>query len=159
MTQLTRPSPVLADSQGNAEQLPSGDWFIGWGQVPDFSELSPTGQLLLDAHFPPGDQSYRDLRYPWTGTPEHTPAFAMGAGPAGASTVYASWNGSTLLTDWRVLAGSSAASMSTVAQAPRNGFETAIALPGSVTGPYVSVQALGAAGEVLATAPAKRELG
>ena len=61
------------------QALPNGDWFVGWGQVPDFSELSPTGQLLFDAHFPAGDQSYRGLPLRLDGTPAHPPAFAVAA--------------------------------------------------------------------------------
>ena len=159
VSQFTRPSPLLAYSQGNMQMLPNGNWFIGWGQVPDFSEMSPTGQLLLDAHFPAGDQSYRAFRFPWTGTPVHSPAFAVAGGAGGASTVYASWNGATLLASWRVLAGPSATRMSVVAQGPRAGFESAIPLPAGTAGPYVTVQALDAGGHVLGTAPAAARLG
>jgi Arylsulfotransferase (ASST) len=160
ISQLTRPPPLLADSQGNLQALPGGDWFLGWGQVPDFSELSPTGQLLFDAHFPPGDQSYRDFRFAWTGFPAHPPAFAVQAGVGGvASTVYASWNGATQVANWRVLAGSSATRMSVVAQGPPTGFETALAVPAGTGGPYVTVQALDAGGHVLGVAPAAARLG
>ncbi len=169
VSQLTRPSPLLAESQGSAQLLSNGNWIIGWGQIPDFSEFSPSGQLLLDAHFPAGDQSYRDLGFEWTGRPAGRPAFAVergagagaGAGGSGgdASTVYASWNGATLLASWRVLAGTSAKALGSVASASRSGFETAIPLPAGVSGPYVTVQALGAAGQVLATAALSRDLG
>jgi Arylsulfotransferase (ASST) len=150
-SQLLRPSPLLSESQGNMQALPNGDWFIGWGQIPDFSELSATGQLLFDAHFPPGDQSYRDFRFAWTGTPVHAPAFAVAPG-AGGGTVYASWNGATLVDGWRVLAGASSADLTPVAQAPRGGFETAIPLPPTTVGPYMTVQALDAVGAVIGTA-------
>jgi Arylsulfotransferase (ASST) len=153
VSQFTRPAPLLAYSQGNMQALPGGDWFLGWGQAPDFSELSPTGQLLLDAHFPAGDQSYRDFRFPWTGAPAHPPAFAVTAGTGGASTVYASWNGATLVASWRVLAGASATRMRVAAQRPRTGFETAISVPAGTAGPYVTVQALDADGRVLGVAP------
>src|SRR4029077_17900474 len=136
--QITRPSPLLADSQGNMQALPNGDWLLGWGQIPDFSELSSTGQLLFDAHFPAGEQSYRDFRFAWTGVPAHPPAFALVSGAGGASTVYASWNGATLVAGWRVLAGRSATRMQVVAQGPRTGFETAIEVPAGTAGPYVT---------------------
>ena len=111
------------------QALANGDWFVGWGQVPDFSEFSATGQLLFDAHFPPTTQSYRDFRFAWTGTPAHSAGVRRAARRDGAGTVYASWNGATLVASWRVLAGPSATSLKPVAQAPRTGFETAIALP------------------------------
>jgi Arylsulfotransferase (ASST) len=150
------PSALLADSQGSLQALPNGDWFLGWGQIPDFSELSSTGQLLFDAHFPSGDQSYRDFRFMWTGTPAHPPAFAVAPG---AHTIYASWNGATLVASWRVLAGPSATHLKTVAAGARTGFETAIPLPAGTSGPYVTVQALDAGGHVLGVAPAAARLG
>ncbi len=153
ISQFTRPAPLLAYSQGNMQALGNGDWFMGWGQVPDFSELSPTGQLLLDAHFPVTDQSYRDFRFAWTGAPASPPAFAVVTGSGGTRTVYASWNGATAVASWRVLTGASPAHMRSVAGRSRTGFETAIALPAGAAGPYVSVQALDAGGHVLGRAP------
>ena len=147
LSELTHTPPISTRSQGNLQALANGDWFVGWGEVPDFSELSPTGALLFDAHFPSGDQSYRDLRFAWTGVPATRPALAHGAG-----TVYASWNGATLVAGWRVLVGATAHSLRPVAQAPRSGFETAISLPEGTAGSYLTVQALGGAGQVLGTA-------
>jgi Arylsulfotransferase (ASST) len=154
VSQFTRPAPLLAYSQGNMQALANGDWFMGWGQIPDFSELSPTGRLLFDAHFPATDQSYRDFRFAWTGTPARPPAFAVTTGSDGTRTVYASWNGATAVASWRVLAGASPTHMRSVAERSRTGFETAIALPAGTAGPYVSVQALDAGGHVLGIAPA-----
>jgi hypothetical protein len=128
------------------QALPGGDWFLGWGQVPDFSEFSPEGELLFDAHFPKNTQSYRDFRFVWSGTPVHVPTFVLQAAAAGAGTVYASWNGATLVASWTVLAGPTPTSLKPVAQGPRSGFETAIPMPAGTVGPYVAVQALDAAG-------------
>lgn len=156
VTRLTHTPPLLAESQGDVQALANGDWFVGWGQEPFFSEFGPQGQLLFDAHFPAHDESYRAFSFAWTGTPAHPPAFAIQAGGATGTTVYTSWNGATLVTSWRLLAGASASSLSTVAQVPRSGFETAIPVPAGTVGPYVAVQALGAEGQVLgssATAP------
>jgi len=157
LNQVTRPGPLLTDSQGNMQALAGGDWFVGWGQIPDFSEFSAAGELLFDAHFPPGDQSYRSFLFAWTGVPAHLPAFAFSSDGAGGGTVYASWNGATAVAEWRVLAGATAASMVPVAQVPRGGFETAIPLPAATTGPYFTVQALDTEGAVLGTAPPRRE--
>ncbi len=156
VSQITHSPPFLAESQGNLQALVNGDWFVGWGQVPDFSEFSPGGQLLFDAHFPPGTQSYRGFRFAWTGTPAHGPAFTVQPAPAGAGTVYASWNGATLLTGWRVLSGTSPTTLQPVAQVARSGFETAIPLPAGTAGPYIAVQALNAAGAVIGAAPAQK---
>jgi hypothetical protein len=143
---------VLADSQGNMQALPGGDWFLGWGQVPDFSELSPAGQLLFDAHFPADDQSYRDFRFVWTGRPAQPPAFALTQDTGAKRIVYASWNGATQVAQWRVLAGAAPTRLRPVAQRPRSGFETAIALPAGAVGPYLTVQGLDAEGHVLGVA-------
>jgi hypothetical protein len=154
VSQFTHPSPLLAYSQGNMQALANGDWFVGWGEVPDFSEFSPTGQLLFDAHFPAGDKSYRALRFPWTGTPFTSPVLAVvaasGAAKArSAGTVYASWNGATLVASWRVFVGATSRGLKPVAQAARSGFETAIPLPAGAAGKFVTVQALDASGRVL----------
>ena len=149
--QLTHPSPISAKSQGNVQALANGDWFIGWGEAPDFSELSAGGQLLFDAHFPPGDQSYRALRFAWAGAPASRPAFAVSAAH-GAGTVYASWNGATAVASWRVLVGASKRSLKPVAQAARSGFESAITLPARTAGRYLTVQALDPTGRVLGMA-------
>ena len=46
------PTPLLAASQGDLQPLSNGNWMVGWGQEPWFSEYSPTGQLLLNAGCP-----------------------------------------------------------------------------------------------------------
>jgi hypothetical protein len=151
--------PLLVESEGSIQPLANGDWFVGWGQEPYFSEFSPEGELLFEAHFPAHTRSYRDFRFAWTGTPAHSPAFAFQAAAGGQGTVYASWNGATLVSSWRVLAGSSAADMSPLAQVPRSGFETAVPVPAGTAGPYLAVQALGASGQVLGSSAAVLEAG
>ena len=154
--QIFHPPPLLAESQGNVQSLANGDWLVGWGQEPELSEFDAAGALLFDARLPPHTQSYRAFRFQWTGTPRERPAFAFVASRHGAGTVYASWNGATLVSEWRVLAGSGATRLAPVAQAPRSGFETAIALPTGTSGRYVTVQALDAGGSVLGTAAVAR---
>jgi len=151
VSQFTHLPPLIADSQGNTQALANGDWFLGWGQVPDFSEFSPSGGLLFDAHFPPRTQSYRSFRFVWTGTPAHPPTYVFVPGRSASGTVYASWNGATQVASWRVLAGRSPRSLSSVAQAARGGFETAIVLPAGTAGRFMRVQALDVGGGVLAT--------
>jgi hypothetical protein len=152
--QIFHTPPVIAESQGNLQALSKGDWFIGWGQSPRFSEFGAEGQMLFDARFPRWTQSYRSYRFAWTGTPAHAPTLAFQAGPGGTGTVNASWNGATLVASWTVLAGATPASLSAVAQAPRSGFETAVALPAGTGGPYLAVQALDASGRVLGASSA-----
>jgi hypothetical protein len=156
VTQLTHGPSLIAESQGNLQALPNGDWFVGWGQVPDFSEYDPAGGLLFDAHLPVHEQSYRSFRFPWTGTPPHRPALAFQPAGAGGGTLYASWNGATLVSAWRVLAGTAPTALRAVAQAPRTGFETAIAVPPATVAPYLAVEALDGSGHALgASAPVR----
>jgi hypothetical protein len=159
--QLTHTPGLVSESQGNAQALPNGDWFLGWGQTPYISELSPNGQLLFDAHFPAHTQSYRAYRLPWSGTPAHRPALAFAAAGGGTGTAYASWNGATGVASWRLLAGASAASgsLKPVLTVARSAFETALNVPAGTRGPYLAVQALDGAGRALATsAPVKAAL-
>jgi len=122
---------------------------VGWGEVPYLSEFAPGGQTLFDAHLPAPYESYRAYRLPWsTRSPGGRPAVALAKTRAG-SAAYVSWNGATDVAVWRVLAGESAASLQPVKDSPRSGFETAIALPGTIAGRFVAVQALDSAGTVL----------
>jgi hypothetical protein len=142
-------TPLLAPSQGDFQPLPGGDWFVGWGQEPYFSEFGPEGRLLFDAHLPATYQSYTVLQFPWSGNPTQPPQLAVRAGPHGGAVVYASWNGSTAVSQWRLLGGSSPQALASLATVARSGFETAIAT--STTPHYVAVQALGAQGQTLST--------
>jgi hypothetical protein len=144
--------PVLTGSQGNDQVLPDGDSFVGWGEEPFLTEFSPSGQVLFSARLPPNGQSYRAYRFAWSGQPTTPPAIAVKQTGAGTQTVYASWNGATGVSAWRILGGTSASALSPLATAPRQGFETAvpIASPDS----WFAAQALGPDGQVLATSPA-----
>jgi Arylsulfotransferase (ASST) len=143
-------SPALvAPSQGDFQPLSGGDWFVGWGQRPYFSEFGPEGKLLFDAHLPAAYQSYTALKFPWSGAPTQAPRLAIRAHSHGALVAYASWNGATTVAQWRLLGGSNARTLAIVGLAPRTGFETAITSSAAVR--YVMVQALDAQGAVLGT--------
>jgi hypothetical protein len=133
---------------GDTQPLAGGNAFIGWGSDRWFSEFGPSGKLLLEGEFPEPDQSYRSELYEWTGLPLTAPVGAARTTGA-ATTVYATWNGATLVASWRVLAGAGSGSMTVVAHAPRSGFQTAI----PVTGSYKAfeVQALDGSGHVIDT--------
>jgi hypothetical protein len=148
---LTHAPPLVAESQGSMQALSNGDWFVGWGGEPYFSEFDSEGRLLFDAHLPVHDQSYRAFRFEWTATPAQLPTYAFQPAAAGGGTLYASWNGATQVSSWRVLAGATPSSLSAVAQAPRSGFETAISLPSGTVGPDLAVEALSEAGAALGT--------
>ena len=159
VTQLTHPSPLIAESQGNVQALANGDWFVGWGQLPDFSEFNAQGELLFDARFTGRTQSYRSFKFPWSATPAQPPAIAVQLTGADGGVAYASWNGATGVSAWRVLSGASSRVLRVIAEAPRSGFETPITLPRRSVGAVLAAQALNGEGRVMGTAPAIRTAG
>jgi hypothetical protein len=146
-----RRQPV-ATSQGNMQVLPNGNVFVGWGTAPYSSEYSKEGELLCDLQFAGETQSYRAFREVWSGRPAEDPAVAAEKGEGDRVNVYASWNGTTETTTWRVLAGPSPEELDPVGAVPREGFETAMAI--RTDEPYVAVQAEDDAGRVLGTSKA-----
>ena len=151
-------NPLVSDSQGNMQTLASGNVVIGWGSVPSVSELGAAGELLMDAHLPPGYSSYRAFRFPWHGHPIAPPQASARLLAAHDSTaVFASWNGATDVQAWRVLAGSSAGALAPRATIPVSGFESSVTLPDPY--PYVAVQALGPRGRLLGTSAAVKVQG
>jgi hypothetical protein len=145
LNEYVLPQPALAGSQGNFQRLPNGNVFVGWGQLPDFSEYTSAGKLLYLGRLPGPDESYRAYRSTWIGEPLTAPSLAVQG-----TNLYASWNGATQVAAWQALAGSSPSSLSAVgAPVGRAGFETQLGTGNS--GPYYAVQALDAAGHVLST--------
>jgi hypothetical protein len=136
--------PLLSESQGDLQALPGGDWFVGWGQEPDFSEFSPAGKLLFDASLPTGYESYRALSYSWDATPLGGPAAALRRDARGRPEAYVSWNGATQVVRWELLEGSSPEHLVRVAVVPRSGFETVV--PMTSSSGYAAVVALDSAG-------------
>ncbi len=144
--QYTHGANFDADYMGNLEPLPGGNEFVGWGSARYFSEYTASGQRVLDATLPDPDLTYRTTLEPWVGLPLDPPVGAARRSAAG-TTVYASWNGATEVSSWRVLGGARPGTLRAFATAPRSGFETAIRV-GSA-GSYFQVQALNARGRVI----------
>jgi hypothetical protein len=139
---------LLAGSQGNDQLLPDGDSLVGWGEAPFLSEFSPTGQVLFDARLPASEESYRAFRFDWNGAPAVPPAGVVRPAGPDAFTVYASWNGATDVSAWRIVGGASAAALAPITTAARTGFETTVEVHSSDS--WFAAQALGSAGNVLA---------
>jgi hypothetical protein len=148
--QFTNPSKtLLAESQGNTFNLSSGEstsgnWLMGYGGLPNFTEYDPSGHVLLDGTLGKNVQSFRTYLEPWSAQAPGTPSVAVSG-----SSVAVSWNGATNVASWRVLGGASATALTPVAGATKAGFQTTIAVPAGAA--YVAVQALDASGAVLAT--------
>ena len=145
-------SPQLsANFEGSAQQLPDGDTLVDWGQQPYFSEYSASGRQIFDAHFTAPSGSYRAYRFAWSAQPPTQPALSVSANADGAADLYASWNGATDVSSWRVLAGPSPGSVGAVGSSGKHGFETYIQARSAA--PYFVVQALDTSGRVLSTSP------
>ena len=144
------PSGLLATTQGNAQFLPGGNVFVGWGSQPYFTEFDREGRVLLDGRFGvDGTDSYRVYRFAWTGRPADAPAVTVERDGDAGRTAYVSWNGATEVARWQVLAGPSGQSLHRVGERAREGFETA--LPFETDEAFVAVRALNARGAVLGT--------
>jgi predicted lipoprotein with Yx(FWY)xxD motif len=116
---------LFVPTQGSMQTLANGNVFVGWGQQPVYSEYTQSGKLLLDVQMPVGNESYRTLRFPWTGKPTTKPSVVVQrAGAKG--TAYVSWNGATDVSSWALLGGSTKKQLKLVTSVSRNGFETAI---------------------------------
>jgi hypothetical protein len=143
---------VLSYAMGSCQLLPDGSVFVGWGTNPFFSAFDSNGKMVADGLMTRGHPTYRAFLGDWVGKPTEPPAVAAWARKSGGTTVFASWNGSTEVRSWKVLAGSDRNSLSEVASGPWSGFETALVV--RERGPYFAVQPLDAAGNVLATSAA-----
>ncbi len=156
LKQFVNPSrTLLATSQGNVLSLPGGDWLMGYGGLPNFTEYDASGHVLLDGSLGRNVQSFRTYLEPWSGQPTTAPAVVARPGVGGTIAVSMSWNGATEVASWRVLAGPSASTLTAAGAGARTGFQTTIAVPGA--GPYVAVQALNASGAVIGTSAAVKD--
>ncbi len=134
---------------GSTQILPNGNVFVGWGDLPYFTEFTRSGRKVLDGVLPGPDLSYRAKQVAtWVGLPLYPPSGAVRRAH-GVTTVYASWNGATRVRSWRVLGGRDPGNLAPIATAPKSGFETAIAVRSGYHA--YEIQALDASGRVLGT--------
>jgi hypothetical protein len=147
---FTHPEPLLTSAMGNVQLLRDGRVLVGWGTACCVSQFDADGTLITDMRLPAGKYSYRAFSAPWQSAPAHGPAVAARRDRrTGRHVVYASWNGATEVTHWRLQGGLHPERLETVGVAQRRGFETAIVLPEKQR--YVAVTALNATGHTLAS--------
>jgi hypothetical protein len=151
VAEYVHPDKISAPTQGNFRELADGGSFIGWGQMPYFTEHNPDGSVRLAGHLPLDNQSYRAYKAEWTGQPLDQPALGLRV-ENGNVIVSASWNGSTRVAKWRARAGSQPGALTAAGEAPRTGFETTLTVTG--TPEYVVVEALDATGKLLGASSA-----
>src|SRR5215208_5051437 len=149
--EYTSPEKPISTSQGNMQLLANSNVFIGWGSQPLISEFSHDGRPLLGAHLPPDGESYKAFRFPWSGHPIEDPAVAVEQLSDEKVKLYASWNGTTEVDSWEVLAGERPGRLESVGAVPWDGFETAMLVQSSHS--YFAVQAKEHSGRVLGTSP------
>ena len=134
------PDEILAISQGSMQILPdTGNVFVGFGNSPAFTEFSPDGEVLCDAHFGPAMifeildlglvKSYRTFKSRWVGKPKTPPSIKVQDGKA-----YVSWNGATEVKSWRLQGaeevGAADDAFVTIQELERDGFEASFELDG-----------------------------
>jgi len=146
---FAHPEKLLSPYEGNLQLLADGGAFVGWGGIRRVTEFTGDGTVRFELKLPFGD-TYRGYRSTWEGHPSNPPAVAVDG-----DTVYASWNGSTDVASWQVLAGSDPAHLKQIASAPWNGLETAI--PVQTSAKLVAARALDRSGTTIGTsAPVDR---
>lgn len=142
------PKPQLNNTQGNLQELPNGNQFVGWGGVGNnVSEFSADGKQVFEAKYENRvTESYRAYRYEWSGQPSMPPK-AVARKSGNSTAVRVSWNGATTVAAWRVMGGANAQALQPRQVVGRQGFETLLRYGGADA--VVVVQALDAAGNVL----------
>ncbi|MFC7276666.1 arylsulfotransferase family protein [Paractinoplanes rhizophilus] len=152
VAEFVHPDKLSAPTQGSFRELADGGSFIGWGQMPHFTEHNADGTVRLAGHLPQDNQSYRAYKTDWTGVPLDQPALGLHI-ESGNVVVSASWNGTTKVAKWRARSGTQPGALANAPiEAPRTGFETRLTIQG--TPEYVVAEALDAKGTVLGASAA-----
>jgi hypothetical protein len=145
-------SPIETAFQGNMQLLHNKNVVIGWGSAPFYSEYTYSGKLLYDVQMPSPDVTYRAYAFNWVGRPPLSFMRQVAKKSHGKTTVYVSWDGSTQVVAWRLLAGSSSKHLTRISTTRKTSFETVIHVKGSFK--TYKVQAVDARGHVLGTSKA-----
>ena len=137
---------IISTSQGSYQSLPNGNVLIGYGFNGVISEYASDGTLLCDAYFEPSRhftsgnvQSYRNLKFNWTGIPKAQPNLMIEDGA-----LYMSWMGSTQIRKWLIQdALTPDGRYDNVFVLPKAGFETHLGLSQNLrVRPFVRAVAL-----------------
>jgi hypothetical protein len=139
---------TLSSSQGSVQILPeNGNVFVGWGASAAWSEFSPDGTLLCEAHVAAGQsfmweraKSYRVFKTnEWVGKPSWAPSARISNGK-----VFVSWNGATEIQDWELQGlkseGDENEEWSAVDELEKSAFEDSFAIPSGES--YTSFRAV-----------------
>jgi len=134
---------LLAGSQGNAQALPNGNLVVGWGAADHITEFTPPGQMVFDASFPAGFNTYRAYKAPWVGTPDSRPYMRI-TSPGGNLQFDVLWNGASTVATWRLLGGTDPNHLNVLGTTPWTGYDTAFTLSSAPT--YLRAVAVNSSG-------------
>ena len=120
---------IYGSYMGDAQRLPDGNTFIGWGGPrPIASEVTSDGQLVRDIELNGADGVvYRWFQMPWTGEPDTAPTLVVQSAGV-TTTLYYSWNGATDVGAYRIEAGQTQDQFTPLKSENKQGFETTTVL-------------------------------
>ncbi|KAH8694810.1 ASST-domain-containing protein [Ilyonectria robusta] len=162
--EFRHPQKVSSGSQGSVQALKNGNFLVGWGLNPGFTEHFPNGTVVMDVQrgaFPkvagvePGADMtvYRAWKMNWVGRPQWGPDIASVSqnNMTTNATFYVSWNGNTEVDRWEVYVGNDPMNITLsherVGNSTRMGFETMIVLDGKHIPRYARAAAFDKHGE------------
>ena len=134
-------------AEGSMQRLDGGHVLVGWGKDTSATEYTAAGDPVLELRSL-GIDNYRVRRRAWTAQPDTLPDVAATRQADGLH-VFASWNGATEVSAWRIATGPTGADPLDRVVAPRSGFETQSVVDDGVGA--IRVTALDAAGRSLAS--------
>jgi hypothetical protein len=122
------PTGSVSGAMGNAQRLPNGNTFIGWGTLyPTLTEVLPNNTKAFELSFVAPNlpqtirNSYRAFRFPWAGSPTQPPTLANNED---WTRLYYSWNGATDVFAYELYGGNAVESLQLIDIQLRQGFET-----------------------------------
>ncbi|KAF7554186.1 hypothetical protein G7046_g6884 [Stylonectria norvegica] len=165
LDEFYHPQHVASAAEGGMARLNNGNFLIGWGYNPAFTEHLPNGTVVMDvqrgalpfvagANLDSAMTVYRAWKMEWVGRPWWGPDIAsLSSGNTTANaTVYVSWNGNTDIAEWEVYGGNDKDNITThhklIGKSSRQGFETAIILNEKDVPPYAKAFALTRQGDI-----------
>jgi hypothetical protein len=146
--QIVHSPSLFAFATGNVHALPNGNTLVCWGITGFFTEYGEHGEVRFDARLHKRGVNYRVFRSPWVGRPREAPRLVsriVGSRPR----LFASWNGATEVTQWRLRTGTNSRTLRTEATVPKNDFETFFGVENGVR--FARVVALDRNGKPLGT--------
>ncbi len=118
---------LYAAYMGNVQRLENGNSVIGWGGLPNISEVKENGDIALELSL--GGLTYRAFRFPWEGLPAESPRLVvMGSGDPTSATLFFSWNGATQIDSYDIYAGATISTTGLIDNVPKAGFETSVVM-------------------------------